>query len=304
MSAQPPTPAPLPVAPPNSYSVWLKGARPQTLPAAVVPVLVGVALAARSGRVNRPLAAATMAAAVLIQVGTNLANDYYDFVAGADNEARLGPRRLTQSGAAAPSSVKRAALGVLGLAALVGLYLVYAGGWPILLVGVLSLLSALAYTAGPWPLAYHGLGDAFVFVFFGLVAVNGTVYLQRREVNLLGLCVSVAVGCLVTAILVVNNLRDIASDRKAGKRTLAVRLGERATRVEYLCLVGGAFLSLPLIARLAGVGTLLALGALPLALSEAQALRSRRAGELNRSLAGTARLHLLYGLLLAIGLVL
>jgi len=288
---------------PRSLSVWVAAARPRTLPAAIVPVMVGLSLASRVGPINWPAAMITLLAALLIQVGTNLANDYYDFVAGADRDDRLGPMRVTQAGLADAATVRNAAYGVLGAAALSGLYLVAVGGWTILLIGILSLLCAIAYTAGPWPLAYRGLGELFVFVFFGLVAVNGTLLVQTGRLEGLGFLASIPVACLVTAILVVNNLRDIATDARSGKRTLAVRIGAGATRLEYLLLIGAAFLSIPELASIAGPRVLLALGALPFAAREIVALRRRDGAALNLSLAGTARLHLIFGALLSIGLI-
>jgi len=287
----------------GQLAVWLWAARPRTLPAAIVPVIVGLALARRTRPIDVPLGAATLAAALLIQIGTNLANDYYDFIAGADAKGRLGPLRITQAGLASPAAVKRAAFGVLGLAAILGVYLSAAGGWPILAIGVLALASANGYTAGPYPLAYHGLGEPFAFIFFGLVAVTGTVYLQTGQVGLLSFLASLPVACLVTAILVVNNVRDIASDSKACKRTLAVRLGENAARLEYVALVGAAFAALGPICASAGAGPALAFMALPLAVSEVRAFNARTGAALNQSLAGTARLHLIFGLLLALGLL-
>src|SRR5579883_1340356 len=282
----------------GGLSKWVMAARPRTLPAAVVPVIVGLSLARRFRPLDPLVAAATLAAALLIQIGTNYANDYYDFVSGADVPGRLGPTRITQAGLATPSAVKRAAFASLGL------YLVAKGGWPILLVGVASLASALAYSAGPYPLASLGLGDLFVFIFFGLVAVNGAVYLQGAPLGALSLLASLPVACLVTAILVVNNVRDIPTDAQAGKRTLAVRLGERAGRLEYYVLVAGAYLALVPLWKAAGAGVMLALLSAPVALAEARAFSVRRGAALNQSLAGTARLHLIFGLLLALGLLL
>ncbi len=284
--------------------LWMQAARPRTLPAGVVPVLVGVAAASRSGPVDLTVAAITLLAAVLIQIGTNLANDYYDFLAGADGEDRLGPVRVTQAGLIEPTVVRRAMWLVLAAAALAGVFLVAVGGWPILLIGVAALVCAIAYTAGPYPLAYVGLGDVFVFAFFGVVAVTGTVYLQTGAVDRLAVLASLPVACLATAILVVNNLRDIPTDRKAGKRTLAVRLGAGATRVEYYALLVFALACLPLLAGVAGLGPLIAGLALPLAVFEARGVAVRDGAALNSSLAGTARLHLVFGMLLAVGLLL
>ncbi len=246
----------------------------------------------------------TLLAALLIQIGTNLANDYFDFVAGADTAARLGPLRVTQAGLVEPSTVRNAALGVLGLAALIGCYLVSVGGWPILSIGIVSLVAAIAYTAGPWPLAYNGLGDAFVFVFFGLVAVNGTVFLQTGTATSLSIAASIPIACLVTAILVVNNLRDVDTDGRAGKRTLAVQFGPGFARAEYGALVAIAFLMTPVLAWLGGAMLLLPIAATPLAFEEIRAICRRTGADLNQSLARTAALHLTYGLLLTLALIL
>lgn len=281
---------------------WLAAARPRTLPAAIVPVVVGLALAARAGAIDVVVASATLVAALLIQIGTNLANDYYDFVAGADTHERVGPRRITQAGLAAPATVRAAAFGVLGAAALVGAYLATVGGWPIVAIGVASLIAAVAYTGGPFPLAYHGLGDVFVFVFFGLVAVSGTVWLQTATLDATTVVAALPVACLATAILVVNNLRDRVTDARAGKRTLAVRFGDAATRGEWLALVGAPYAVVAALAPSCGPLVLLPLLTLPLAVGEARALYRRSGAELNASLAGTARLHLLFGVLFAAGL--
>ena len=246
----------------------------------------------------------TLAASMLIQIGCNLANDYYDFVSGADNLSRLGPLRITQARLAEPAAVKRAAFTVLGLAAILGIYLSYVGGWPILVIGVLSILAALAYSAGPFPLAHHGLGDLFVFIFFGLIAVNGTVFLQIGHLTPLSLISSLPVACLVTAILVVNNLRDIETDRLASKHTLAARFGAGFARAEYVVLVAASFLIVPILAWSGGATFLILLGALPIAYRQIRYLYSRSGAALNHSLAGTASLHLAYGILFMIGALL
>ena len=288
----------------NRLPIWLAASRPRTLTAAVVPVLVGLALAYRAGHVDALVGFATLAAAILIQIGTNLANDYFDFVSGADTEARLGPVRVTQAGLAEPAAVRNAAFAMLGLAAALGLFLVSVGGWPILTVGLLSILAAIAYSAGPYPLAYNGLGDAFVFVFFGLIAVNGTLFLQMGRVTFLSVLSSIPVACLATAILVVNNLRDLETDKMAGKRTLAVRLGSKFARAEYVTLVSAAFLTAPVMAWLASATLLLPLCAMPSAIQQTRALYRRSGAALNRSLAGTAALHTVYGLLLVLAIIL
>lgn len=278
-----------------------------TLPAAVVPVLVGsaTALAVRDQfHVGGFLAA--LVASLLIQIGTNFANDLFDFKRGADTEKRTGPTRVTTAGYVTPGQMARATVLVFGLAFLVGLYLVYLRGWPILAVGVAAIVSGVLYTAGPFPLAYHGLGDVFTFIFFGVVAVVGTHFVHTGHADWLAWAASIPVGFLVTAILVVNNLRDIPTDRETGKRTLAVRLGDRGTRLQYLFLVAGSY-AVPVAAWLAG-GTgpsvLLPWVSAPLAYSLVRTVMGGAAGAgLNPVLGGTGRLHLLYGLLWAVGLV-
>jgi 1,4-dihydroxy-2-naphthoate octaprenyltransferase len=217
-------------------SPWLLAARPKTLPAAAAPVVVGAALAAFRGGFAPLPALAALLGALLIQIATNLANDYFDFVKGADTEERVGPTRVTQAGLVSPQAVRNAMLATLAAAFLVGVYLVWVGGWPIALIGAVSLVCAVAYTGGPFPLAYHGLGDLFVFVFFGLIAVAGTVYVQIGSFPAEAWLAGAGIGAMSTAILVVNNLRDIGTDAKAGKRTMAVRLGVAGTRAEYLAL--------------------------------------------------------------------
>ena len=284
---------------------WLLAARPRTLTAAVAPVLVGAGLAASDG-VFAPLpAAAAMLGAILIQLGTNLANDYYDFVRGGDTAERVGPVRVTQAGILEPAVVKRGMFVVLAAAMLVGLYLVAVGGWPILVIGLASVVCAVAYTGGPFPLAYHGLGDVFVFVFFGLVAVGGTYWVQALAWPSDALLAGAGLGALSTAILVVNNLRDIETDAKAAKRTLAVRLGVGGTQVEYVVLlVGGAAVPVVGVLRFGWpVATLASLLFLPLAAAPLRAvLRFEHPRELLPALGATARLVVVYGVLLALGL--
>lgn len=290
----------------SSWSRWLTAARPATLSAAVAPVLVGTALAAGEGEFRPLVFVATLTAALLIQIGTNLANDLFDYERGADNAGRLGPPRVTQSGLIPPGQVRAATYLSFGAAAAIGLYLVFVGGWPILAIGVASVAAGLAYTGGPWPLGYHSLGDLFVFVFFGLAAVAGTYYLQAETLTAQALLAALPVGLTVTAIIVVNNLRDIETDRRAGKMTLAVRLGDRATRWQYVLLVGGAYVLLPSL-MLAGASAWVGLAALtlPVALGLCRSVLSGTGGRaLNPVLKQTARLHLAFGSLLALGLLL
>ena len=247
--------------------IWLLAFRPKTLWAAVAPVLVGTALAAREGSVRPLVTVAILAAAVLIQVGANLANDVYDYLKGADTEGRLGPARVTARGLLAPSQVKAGMVLAFGVAIMIGFYLAWVGGCPIVVIGLASIAVAIAYTGGPWPLGYHGLGDLLVFLFFGVVAVYGAVYLHTDLFLPASLWGAIPMGALATAILVVNNYRDIDTDLRAGKRTLAVRLGRRGTRVEYIGLLVLAYL-VPVIYMVADQGSpylLLPLLTLPLA---------------------------------------
>jgi 1,4-dihydroxy-2-naphthoate octaprenyltransferase len=286
---------------------WVLAARPKTLPAALSPVIVGTALAyADDGFAWLPALAAALGA-LLLQILSNFANDYSDFFRGADTPDRLGPTRVTSAGLITPAEMRVAIIGVIGLSALVGLYLIAVGGWPILLIGVAAIAAALAYTGGPFPFGYYGLGEFFVFLFFGVAAVCGTYYVQTLTLTSAVVTASFAVGALVTAILVVNNYRDIDTDRRAGKRTMAVRLGRRGAQIEYAALLALAFI-LPVVMWLledAGVWVMLSWLTLPLAVQLVQTLRSATDGPtLNKTLAGTARLGLLFSLLLAAGIVL
>ncbi len=284
---------------------WIAAVRPATLPAAVAPVLVGGAAAA-DDNFRGGVFIATMAAALLLQIGANFANDVFDFERGADTAERLGPTRVTQAGLIAPEHVRLAALLVFVSAAAIGVYLLFVGGWPILAVGVAAIVAGIAYTGGPWPFGYHGLGDAMVFIFFGLVAVTGTYYLQTDSIDAVAIVAAVPVGMTVTAILVVNNLRDIETDRAAGKRTLAVLIGAPATRAQYALLTLGPYACLPALLRTAaGAWVFLALLSLPLALLLNRSVLGGAAGRaLNPILQRTGQLHFLFGALLAAGLLL
>lgn len=280
--------------------------RVPTLPAAVVPVLVGSATAFSDGMFKPWAFVAALLAALLIQIGTNLANDYFDHEKGADTAERLGPVRVTQSGLIPPATVRNAMIVSFALAAALGVYLITVGGWPILLIGVLSIAAGILYTGGPYPLGYNGLGDVFTFIFFGVVAVMGTDYLHTGQFRGVALLASLPVAMLVTAIIVVNNLRDAPTDRKAGKRTLAVIFGERFARTEYALLVLGAYLVLPVVWMWGGASpfSLLAWLSLPLALPLLETVGKASGKALNAALRGTARLHMLFGALLALGLLL
>jgi 1,4-dihydroxy-2-naphthoate octaprenyltransferase len=291
----------------SQWQAWVMAIRPKTLPAAVAPVLVGIALA-QADALFAPLPAlATLVGALLIQIGTNLANDYFDYVKGADAAGRKGPTRVAQSGLISLPRLQTGIVLTFAAAALVGLYLVIVGGWPILVIGLASLVSALAYTGGPFPIGYHGLGDLFVFLFFGLAAVCGTYYVQAQSITAVVVAAAIPVGALTVAILVVNNLRDIETDRKTGKRTLAVMLGPRCTRLEYLLLLFAAY-TLPLLLWVAGPSSpwvMLPWLTLPLAVRLVRAVYQNSEGlPLNKALAGTANLDLAFSLLFAIGLLL
>jgi 1,4-dihydroxy-2-naphthoate polyprenyltransferase len=280
--------------------------RPKTLPAAATPVIVGSAAAWQAGHFALGPCLAALLAALLIQIGSNLANDVFDFKKGADTAERLGPTRVTQAGLLSPEAVLRGMVAVFLISVLIGVYLVYVGGWPIVVVGLSCIAAAIAYTGGPFPLGYHGLGDLFCFIFFGPVAVCGTYFVQALRLDPVAIGVSIPIGLLCTNILVVNNLRDIETDVKAGKRTLAVRLGRRNTIGQYW-LFGLLAYGLP------GVLFGLKLVALPVFLSWitllifvplAKSIGATSGRALNPLLGKTAQLELQFGLLLSIGLIL
>lgn len=275
--------------------VWLMAARPRTLSAAVSPVLVGTAIAHRAGALRPLPALLALLASLFIQIGTNFANDYSDFKHGADAN-RLGPQRVTQSGLVAPRTVKLAAWIAFGISGLLGIALAALSGWPVIAIGVASVAAGWLYTGGPWPLGYHGLGDLFVFVFFGLVATCGTAYAQALFVPREAWVAGAAVGSLATAILVVNNLRDRQTDAKVGKNTLAVKVGAASSRAQYVVLVVAPF-ALALL-----LGTAWPLLALLAALPALRTVLREEGAALNRGLGQTARLQILYSVLLATGL--
>jgi len=286
---------------------WLIGARLHTLPAAAAPVLVGGGLAGwRDGFALWPFLAA-LAGALLIQIATNFANDLHDFERGADTDERHGFVRVTQAGLVPPGRVRRWMWAAFALAFVPGAYLARVAGWPVVAVGLASVAAGLAYTGGPFPLAYHGLGEPFVFLFFGLVAVVVTAYVQTLAFDSSSILAGAGVGAFTTAILVVNNLRDIPTDERAGKRTLAVRLGEDGSRTEYVLLLAAAAAVPPVGVAAAGwpPAALLALaGVLAAAPAVSKVLRFEERGELNAALSETGRAVGLYGLLLAVGLAL
>jgi 1,4-dihydroxy-2-naphthoate octaprenyltransferase len=284
-------------------------ARPRTLPAAIAPVLVGTAAAVYwAGELPRAGAfVAALVGSIFIQIGTNLANDYSDAKRGADTADRLGPVRVTSAGLVTPQRVLTATWIAFAVAIACGIYLALVAGLVILVVGALSIAAGVLYTGGPRPYGYAGLGEVFVFLFFGLVAVNGSYYVQLEALDALPLGLSIAVGFLATAILVVNNVRDSETDRRAGKMTLAVRMGRHNAVVLYRCLVLGAFLLLPISLLAGGASALPLIGllALPLAFKPMRTITNRRDGPaLNGALAGTGALLGAYSLLVSLGLLL
>jgi 1,4-dihydroxy-2-naphthoate octaprenyltransferase len=289
---------------PGSLGAWLLASRPKTLSAAAVPVLVGTACSAARGTVRWAPALAALLGALLLQIGANFANDVFDFEKGADTAERLGPTRAVQAGLLSAKSMRLGMVVVFALALALGLYLTAVAGPAILIIGCASIVSAIAYTGGPYPLGYHGLGDLFVFVFFGLVAVCGTAFVELGRVPLLAVVCALPVGALATAILVVNNLRDRQTDQVAGKRTLAVRFGRGFALGQYRALIAVSYL-VPLglaLSRSVGPEVLLPVASLPLALKTERAVKSQEGRALNPLLAATAKLLLIFGLLFALGL--
>lgn len=291
-------------SPPPLAARWIAAARPRTLPAAVAPVLVGTACAVHAGGFAAGPALAALLVALLLQLGTNFVNDWGDHRRGADGPDRVGPTRAVAAGWITPRAMAGAGALAFAAAALLGIYLTVRGGPLALLLGVLSIVAGVAYTAGPFPLAYRGLGEPFVFAFFGPVAVSGTELVQSGHVSALAVAASIPVGLLAAAILVVNNLRDVETDARAGKRTIAVRLGAARTRDLYTLLVAVALLSpVPLAwSALAPPPVLIALVAVVAVRAPLATVRHETGSALNAALAHTARLHLIFGALLAAGI--
>ncbi len=291
----------------SKMGAWMLATRPRTLPAAIAPVVLGSATAVADKSFAWLPAVAALIVALLLQITVNLANDYFDYLKGIDTQDRLGPPRVTQSGLIPAKQVKAGMILTLTLSLIPGIYLLTIGGLPVFIIGLACFCAALAYSGGPFPLASHGLGDLFVFIFFGLVAVCGTYYVQALNLTPLVWLMGVIEGLLITAILVVNNLRDIQSDRQTGKRTLAVIIGKRGSKVEYVLLLAGAY-AIPIILWLSGwmsAWVMLPLISLPTALSLMHLIWKNPADPiLNQALAKTAKLALIYSLLLSIGLIL
>ena len=288
----------------SPLKIWTLAVRPKTLPAGAAPVLLGTAMAFGDGVAHWPSAALALFGALCLQIGTNLANDYFDFQKGADTEDRLGPLRVTQAGLVKPRAMMCAVALVFSLAALASVGLILRAGWPIALIAVTAILSGVFYTAGPYPLGYLGLGEIFVFIFFGPVAVMGTYYVQSFEMHAGVFFAGLATGCFSAAILVVNNLRDIETDRRSGKNTLAVRFGKAFAQKEYFILIfAGSFLPVLLYLMIDDhrwilLCPLVCLAAVPCF----EAVFTRTDGPaLNQTLAQTGRLLLAFTLLFSIG---
>jgi 1,4-dihydroxy-2-naphthoate octaprenyltransferase len=293
--------------PPGALRLWWIAARPRTLPLSLTPVLVGLALAWAEGATPRLLVAiATLAAALLIQIGTNLQNDAADFERGLDRPGRIGPLRVTAAGWASSQRVRAVASLAFGLAFLLGIYLAFIGGWPIVAIGLASLAAAYAYSGGPQPISHTPYGELFVWFFFGVLAVAGSHWLQAERLSPAALLAGAALGLPAAAVLLVNNLRDLADDRAAGRVTLAALLGDAPARDTHAVLMIAPYFALPLIAALlpARHGVWLAAAALPASLMVVRNLRRAQGAALNDALAATARAQFLFGLFLAIGCLL
>jgi len=291
----------------SKLSIWIEAARPQTLAAAIVPVVVGASLAFHSELLNWTNTSVALVCAMLIQIGTNFANDYFDFVKGSDTNERIGFRRATSAGLITPKTMLNATIGTMASAFLLGLYLVWAAGWIVLAIGLLSLLFGILYTGGPFPLGYNGLGDVFVFLFFGIVAVMTTYYVNVLEWSEASFWASLAVGALCVNILVVNNLRDVEQDKKSGKKTLGVLFGENALKWEYTLMVLLAFAIPPhFYFQLSfNAWVFLPFASLPIvAIYVSRIWKETNKIKLNPLLERTAQYMVIFGLLFSVGILL
>lgn len=289
----------------NKIQSWILASRPKTLPAAFVPVLVGSSIAYNQGKFYPLYSLIALICSLLIQIGTNFTNDLYDHLKGADTEKRKGPLRVLSAGLISPNEMKLAIVLVFGLTFLLGLYLVYVTDWKIFVIGVFSIIAGLAYTAGPYPLAYHGLGDLFVFLFFGIIGTMGTYYLHHQEFTFISFLVSLPVGALITNILIVNNYRDVEEDKQAGKNTLAVILGREFSRYEYIFFLLLAFF-IPFILYFKfnfNATVFLPYVTLPFAIILAKMIFSFQGQQLNKTLEVSAKYSALYGILFSAGMI-
>ena len=284
---------------------WIIAARPKTLTAAIAPVILGSSLAFQEGYFNLLIFIIIIITAMLIQIGTNFVNDLFDYISGTDNDDRLGPDRALQKGLLTKSEMDSAIFFVFTAATALGFYLALIGGWPIVIIGSLSILFGFLYTSGPYPLAYNGLGDIFVFIFFGLVSVSGTYYLYTGIFSIEAIVLGIAIGSISTGILVINNLRDIDNDRKFGKNTLAVLLGKKLTKAEYVLLMFIAYIIPVYISYVLGnkSSIYIVYFTLPIAIRLILEVFFKQGLDLNKTLEGTAKLLLLYALLFSFGIV-
>ncbi|HPI37883.1 MAG TPA: 1,4-dihydroxy-2-naphthoate polyprenyltransferase [Ignavibacteriaceae bacterium] len=290
----------------NKFEIWVLASRPKTLFAAFVPVIVGTSIANAEGEINLLASVVALVCSILIQIGTNFSNDLQDFIRGADSKERVGPLRVINEGLITTSQMKTAIFIVFFTAFMLGLYLIYLGGVVILIIGILSILAGLAYTSGPYPLAYHGLGDFAAFIFFGLIGTIGTYYLNTGEFSTISLIASIPVGALVTNILVVNNYRDLEQDKRAGKNTLAVKLGKTFSRYEFIILMTASFI-VPLIIFLSydvKGWVFLPYLTLPIAYKLILMMFKLTGPQLNKTLELTAKFSAIFGLLFSLGFLL
>ena len=290
----------------SKFALWVEAARPQTLAAALIPVLVGASLAYQAHSLNWINSLVALICAFLIQIGTNFANDYFDFVKGSDTDERIGFRRATAAGLISAEAMKKATIITMALAFFLGLYLVWAAGWVVLVIGILSLIFGVLYTGGPFPLGYNGLGDLFVFIFFGIVAVMTTYYVNALEWSEASFWASLAVGGLCVNILVVNNLRDVEQDRKSGKRTLGVLFGETTLKLEYLLMVVLAFAIPPHFYVQLGYNSWIMLPYISLPLAGYYTYKiwtEKDKSKLNPMLERTAQYMVVFGVLFSIGIL-
>ncbi len=290
----------------SAWQTWGLAIRPKTLPAAASGVVMGSALAWMDHSFRILPALAALCVALLLQIGSNVANDVYDFERGADTSERHGPLRVTQAGLLTPIQMKRGMWVIFGLSALFGLYLAILHGWLVIVLGAAAIISAIAYTGGPFPLGYYGLGDLFVFVFFGVMCVAGTYYVQAGSVSSAAWWMSIPIGLMVTDILIVNNLRDLENDRAAHKRTVAVMIGEHETQIQYVAFMTISFLLVPILIWRGTLPalTILAWLSLPLAWKSTQTVLTQHGRPLNAALASTGQTALAFSLLFFIGILL
>lgn len=291
--------------PNNKIQYWILASRPKTLPAAVVPVMVGSALAINQGKFYPLNSIIALICSVLIQIGTNFTNDLYDHLKGADTDKRKGPLRVLSAGLISVKEMRNAIILVFALTFILGLYLVYVTDWKIFVIGVFSIIAGLAYTAGPYPLAYHGLGDLFVFLFFGIIGTMGTYYLHHLEFTTVSFLASLPVGALITNILIVNNYRDLNEDKEAGKNTLAVILGGEFSKYEYIFFLLLSFF-VPFVFYFEynfGITIFLPYITLPLAIMLVKMIYNYQGQQLNKTLEVSAKYSALYGLLFSAGMI-